>query len=111
MSSRANIPLDEQWRLASERWVDADAAARLLEETKTAVLSQRMKALGDIPAAHSEREVKASPEWAEFIRQMVDARTDANKAKVEMEFLRMRWTERQSENANKRAEMRLTGAA
>ena len=55
--------------------------------------------------------MKASPEWSDFIKKMVDARTQANLAKVKMEFLRVRAMEWQSENATRRAEMRLSGAA
>lgn len=102
-----NLPPSEQYRLAAKAWVELDGAARLLEETKTAVLSQKQKAMGDIPAAHSEREVKASEEWMAFIKGMVEARTAANMAKVRMEWCRMRFMEWQSENATKRAEMRL----
>ena len=84
-----------------------DGAARMLEECKTAVLSQKMKALGDMPAAHSEREVKASPEWSDFIKRMVDARTAANLAKVKLEWVRMRHSEWQSQEANQRIQARL----
>ena len=38
----SNLPLSEQYRLIAKKWVDAKAAADLLEESKTAVLSQRM---------------------------------------------------------------------
>jgi hypothetical protein len=38
---------------------------------------------------------------------MVNARTAANLAKVKLEWTRMRFNEWQSENATKRAEMRL----
>ena len=107
MNDQPNIHPSEQYRLAAKAWVDLDGAARMLEETKTAVLAQRMKALGDMPAAHSEREVKASQEWAAFIKGMVEARTAANLAKVRMEWTRMKFMEWQSENATKRAEMRL----
>ncbi len=102
-----NQPPSEQYRLAAKTWVDLDGAARLLEETKSAVLSQRQKALGDMPAAHSEREVKASAEWADFIERMVAARTAANLAKVRMEWTRMRFSEWISMDATRRAEMKL----
>lgn len=102
-----NTPPSEQYRIAAKDWVGKDGAARLLEETKTAVLAERMKALGDIPAAHAEREVKASEEWQAFIKVMVEARTQANLSKVRMEWTRMKFMEWQSENATKRAEMRL----
>jgi hypothetical protein len=102
-----NRPLSEQYRITAKAWVDADSAARLLEETKTAVLAQRMKALGDMPAAHSEREVKASPEWSDFISGMVKARTAANLKKVQLEYIKMQFSEYQSFEATKRAEMKL----
>lgn len=102
-----NRPISEQYRLVAKDWVDADSAARMLEETKTAVLAQKMKALGDMPAAHSEREVKASIEWAGFIEKMVKARTAANLKKVQLEYIRMQFNEFQSFEATKRAEMKL----
>lgn len=102
-----NRPISEQFRLAAKDWVEKDSAARLLEESKSAVLAQRMAAEGDIPAAHSERNVKASEEWRDYLRKMNDARTAANLAKVKMEWLRMRFSEWQSAEANKRTEARL----
>lgn len=103
----SNLPVSEQFRLVAKEWVEADSAARLLEETKTAVLAQRMKSLGDMPAAHAEREVRASTEWADFIGGMVRARTAANLKKVQLEYIRMQFSEAQSYEATKRAEMKL----
>lgn len=107
MNERVNLPWSEQYRVVAKEWVTLDGAARLLEESKGSVLSQRMKALGDKPAAHAERDVKASDEWADYIAKMVDARTQANQKKVHLEYIRLKFSEWQSENANKRAEMRL----
>jgi hypothetical protein len=104
----SNLPWSEQFRIAAKRWVHADSAARMLEETKSAVLAQRIAALGDMPVSRAETEVKASPEWADFIKQMVEARTQANLEKVKMEFVRMKFAEFQSAEASARAEMRLT---
>lgn len=103
----ANAPLSEQFRLAAKDWVDKDSAASMLEETKTAVLAQRVGALGDMPVNRAEQIVKGSSEWHAWIAGMVNARTSANLAKVKLEWLRMRFNEWQSENATKRAEMRL----
>jgi hypothetical protein len=107
MTDHTNIPVSEQFRVTAKQWVELDRAATMLEETKSAVLSQRMNALGDMPVSHAERTVKAAPEWQDFIKTMVDARTQANLKKVQMEYLRMKFSEWQSENANRRAEMRL----
>lgn len=103
----SNAPLSEQFRLAAKDWVDKDAAASMLEETKTAVLAQRMGALGDIPVNRAEQIVKGSKEWHDWIGGMVNARTAANLAKVKLEWIRMRHSEWQSEAATKRAEMKL----
>jgi hypothetical protein len=103
----SNAPLSEQFRLAAKDWVDKDAAASMLEETKTAVLAQRMGSLGDIPVNRAEQIVKGSQEWHDWIAGMVNARTAANLAKVKLEWVRMRFNEWQSEEATKRAEMKL----
>lgn len=107
MNAQANLPWSEQFRLVAKEWVELDKSATMLEETKSAVLSQKMAALGDIPVSHAERAVKSSAEWQDFIKTMVDARSAANLRKMQMEYLRMRFSEWQSENANRRAEMRL----
>lgn len=98
----------EQYRQVAKDWVDKDAAARLLKETKTAVLAQMKTNHGDITDAKAERLVKASPEWADFIAKMVDAETAANLAKVKKQWIEMRYFEQQGESANRRAEMKMT---
>ena len=105
----SNQPLSEQYRLAALEWVELDAAARLLEDTKSVQLAQRMKALDGAPSvASAERDVKATPEWEADIKAMVEARTKANHSKVKLEWIRMRHAEQQSFEATKRAEMKLT---
>lgn len=103
-----SFPLSEQYRIAGEEWVDADAAASLLEELKTATLNQRMMALGDMAVNRAEMLIKGSPDWKQYVENMVTARTRANRLKVRLEELRMRHTEQQSEEATRRHEMRLT---
>jgi len=102
-----NLPWSEQFRIVAKQWVDADAGASLLEDTKSAVLSERMQALGDIPVSKAEATVKASPEWRDHVEKMVNARKQANRLKVQMEYLRMKFSEWQSHEATKRTEARL----
>ena len=102
-----SAPLSEQYRLAALDWVKLDAAARLLEETKSTQLASRVKALGDVPVTTAERDVKATPEWREDLETMVRARTNANKAKVKLEWIRMRFQEQMSLEATRRSEMKL----
>ena len=103
----SNLPLSEQFRIVAKKWVDADAAANLLEESKSAFLSRSMADLGDMPVSKAEMTVKASKEWIEYIIQMTSARKAAALLKVQLEFLRMQHSEQQSAEASKRAEMRL----
>ena len=102
-------PWSDIYREAALDWVDKDAAARMLEECKSAFLEKRKTDLGDMPDSHAERIVKATEEWRDYIKCMVNAKTAANRAKVQLNYVEMRaWEERGAE-ANKRAEMRLAG--
>jgi DNA-binding ferritin-like protein len=107
MNASQNLPWSEQFRIVAKQWVDADAAASILEDTKSAILSERMQALGEMPVSKAEAIVKASPEWREHINEMVNARKVSNRLKVQMEYLRMKFSEWQSHEATKRTEARL----
>lgn len=103
--------LSEQYRLAAKEWVELDAAANLLEESKSAVLSQMVNKLLQSPGMtafnRAEMNAKASPEWIEYVTKTVKAREEANLAKVKVEWIRMRFSEQQSAEATARAESRL----
>jgi hypothetical protein len=101
-------PISEEYRIAAKEWVGLDGAARLLEETKTAVLSQRMKMQGSMPVSKAELIVKASEEWEDYIKRMVEARTAANLAKVKVEWIKMRMQEWISGDANLRNERKMS---
>jgi hypothetical protein len=103
----ANLPLSEQFRIIAKKWVDADSAASMLEETKSSVLAQMMAGQGDMPVSRAEMNVKASGEWREYVKSMVEAREKASLLKVQLEYIRMRFHEWQSHEATKRAEMKL----
>lgn len=103
----SNLPWSEQFRIVAKQWVDADSAATLLEDTKSAVLAGRVQAHSDLAINKAEAIVKSSPEWKDHIGKIVAARKAANRLKVQMEYLRMKFSEWQSEEANKRHEMRL----
>lgn len=103
----SSLPLSEQYRLVAKKWVEQEAAANLLEESKSAFLAQLMAQQGDVPVSRAELAVKSSDEWERYVEKMVVARKDASLLKVQLEYLRMRYGEEQSHNATKRAEMRL----
>jgi len=102
-----NLPISEQYRVIAKKWCDADAAANLLEETKSAVLAKMMVAHGQMPVSKAEMLVKASDEWNDYIEKMVRAREQAALLKAQLEYIRMKFQERSSAEANKRAEMKL----
>jgi hypothetical protein len=103
----SNSPLSEQFRIVAKKWVDRETAASLLEESKSAFLSKLMADLGDIPVSKAEMKIKASQEWRDYIEKMVDARSEASMLKVQLEYIRMKFSEWQSHEATKRAEMKL----
>ncbi len=103
----SNRPISEEYRIVAKQWVDAEAAASLLEDTKSAVLSQMMAARGDMAVSKAEMLVKSSAEWVEHVGKIIDARKQANLLKVQLDYLRMKSGEWQSLEASKRAEMRL----
>ena len=102
-----DLPLSEQFRIIAKKWVDADSAANMLEESKSSILAKRMSELGDMPVSRAEMQVKASADWHDYIKAMVESREKAAMLKVQLEYIRMRFHEWQSHEATKRAEMKL----
>lgn len=102
-----NRPLSEIYAEIAEAWVDADAAASLLEDTRSAYLSQRMLMYGDIAVSKAEASVKATPAWKDYVEKTIAARKRANLLKVQMETIRMRFQEYVSQEANNRTQARL----
>ena len=105
--NKNDAPLSELYRIAAEEWVDADHAARLLEDTKSSILAQWINDHGDIPVSRAEAKVKASDDWLRLVEDTVTARTKANKAKVQLDYLRMRFSEEVSREATSRIERRI----
>ena len=79
-----NATWAEKYRLAGEEWAELDAAANLLEDTKSSIMAQRQLGHGDIPVNRAEQAVKASPDWVEHIEIIVEARKKANLAKINL---------------------------
>jgi hypothetical protein len=100
-------PISERWREAAEKWVELEAAADILESTKSSVLSQMMMEHGDIPVSKAETLVKRSQKWIDHVKKVCDARRKANEAKVEVDFWRMVHSEHMSREATERLEAKL----
>ena len=100
-------PISEQFRIVARQWVEADKAASILEESKSAVLSQMMLKEGDMPVSKAEMRVKGSAEWQDYLDKMVCARSDANLRKVQMDYLKMKEREADREDWNARSERKM----
>jgi hypothetical protein len=96
----------ERMRLAGEEWSDLDAAANMLEESRKSVLAELINQSKGGSIAAKESEALANPAYKLHITNMVNARREANRARVKYDTARA-WVElvRTSE-ATKRAEMK-----
>lgn len=103
-------PISEQFRLVAKTWVDADAAARLLEETKSSVFSKTVLKMQTTASSNAQAEhmARASDDYQDHLTAMVKARDLANLRKVQMEYVRMQFTEWQMAAAASRDERRMS---
>lgn len=101
-----NQPISEQYARAGLDWADKEAAASILEDTRSAHLAEMVtkviEANPGMALNRAESTVKASPEWREYVTSTVEARRVANRAKIKLDYLRMRAQEEMSRAANER---------
>lgn len=110
-------PISEQFRIVAKQFNELDTAAKLLEECKTATLSQmiqnEIKHAEEheegltLPHNKAEMRVKASDDWKEYVYQMVKARSEANLKKIQLDYIRMQFTEWQMNMASARDERKM----
>ena len=86
-------------------WADAEAAASLLDEGKKPMLAKLKIAAPAKSDAAKEMEALSHPDYSEYIREMVNARHKANKARVAYDAVKVLAEMRRSEHATRRAEM------
>lgn len=111
MFEKSNEPLAERYRITASEWVAADEAASLLEKTREICQAEMISKLLEenlkLPVNKAELIVKSGAEYRDFIVRMVKQRSAANLLKVQMEYIRMLFSEQQSREATARAESRL----
>ena len=104
-------PISEQFRIVAKQWVDADAAASLMEELKTTTLEKMKQRIiedeGPMAENKAERQAKCDPEWEAYLRGMCAHRATANRLKVQMKYLEIKHREWIGLDATARAEMKL----
>jgi hypothetical protein len=92
---------------AGEAWADHEAAASLLEETRKVVLAELKNQSAAKSDAAAETLALADPAYRLHVTNMVNARRDANVAKVRYVSLQMLVELRRSQESTRRAEMKL----
>lgn len=98
--------ITERLRLAGENWADREAAASLLEETRKTVLAELMNQL-EGSVASRESVALADPSYRLHLVNMVTARKEANRAKVNFDSAKA-WIElTRTAESSRRAEMKL----
>lgn len=105
-----------------EEWVDHDAAASSMEETKKTMLARltleyiaggSSGALGEkpkaMPVSQAELRALSDPRYEQHLELMVAARQDANRSRVRYDLGKMRLELMRSLQATMRNEMRMAG--
>ncbi len=88
---------------AGDEWVDKNAAAEILEETKKTVLAEIMTGFHG-SAAERERLALADPVYRFHLVNMVKARKEANRARVRYDSVRVLAELRRTQESTRRAE-------
>lgn len=98
---------------AGESWADKDAAANLLEEGKSSLLSKLTHDhryednTAIISRIEAEEAARASQTYQDYIAGMVEARRVANRARVRYQAIQTLAELRRSQESTRRQEMRL----
>lgn len=102
----------EEFRIVALQHVDAEGAANLMEELKTTTLESMKQQVvkdhgGEMADNKAERIVKSSPEWRKYITDMCDARKQAHKLKLQLEYIRMKERQMDREYWHGRSEQKM----
>ena len=92
---------------AGEDWADKDAAASILEETKKTVLASLMQEAEASTMAAKEATALSSPVYGLHLTRMVEARREANRARVRYDSAKTLSELRRSQESTRRAEVKL----
>lgn len=91
---------------AGDDWADKDAAANLLEEAKKSVLAEVKLSSADLKSEAAKESVAlASDTYRKHVASMIEARKQANRARVRYDAAKVLAEMRRSEESTRRAEM------
>ena len=92
---------------AGDDWADKNAAADLLEETKKSVLAKLKNEADAKSEAARESLALCHQDYRAHLESMVEARKQANRARVRYDAAKVLAEMRRSEESTRRAEMTL----
>ena len=95
----------EKWRIASKEWLDQQAAADILRETKNDVFAEICSRMDARSEAEKSRLARLSQQWKDHRTAMLDAEAKARRSKMRVKYADMMFEARRTENANARAEL------
>ena len=87
-------------------WADKDAAATILEETKKTVFAELFNQQPEGSIGVREYAASADPVYKLHVVNMVNARKEANRAKVRFDGAKLLADLRRSEESTRRAELK-----
>lgn len=90
---------------AGESWADREAAAQILEETRKPLLHKIGTESDQKAESARERVAYASADYDEHVHKMVDARQQANRAKVKYAAIQVLTELLRTRESTRRAEM------
>ena len=100
----------EQWLAKYEskagEWVTKDGEARRLEKLEKVIFSEIVNQ-AEGPISKAEHAARGSEAYRKHVLEMVQARTDANAVKAELEGMDKKWETWRTLQATRRAEMKL----
>lgn len=95
-----------------EEWAEAEAAAQLLEETRKSVLGEIFqRKVVHMSATAAEHVARATEDYRDHIKAMVEARHEANKRRVRYDSAKVFIDLLRSQHATRREELRQLGVA
>lgn len=83
--------LVEKYHAALQRMAAANAAEASADDQRKIIRAKQMVKCGDIAATKAENVAMASPEYEASVRDCFNARKEAEEARGEVEYLKVRW--------------------
>lgn len=102
------IPVDElveEYGLALRAAAKATAAEAAADDARKIVMAKEIIAAGDMAVTKAENIARASQPYINAVNALNDARREAEEARAEVEYLRVRWETFRTKTSAQKARM------